>query len=296
MPKGSLEGLMGGTQVGAARARIRSGWGIAAFGAFLASSSAALAAGIGQPVPWQMDRQVAVTENAREIHTFEQGLHWLSLGISLFVLGLILYCVVRFNSKANPTPSRTTHNTMIEVAWTIIPVLILVAVAIPSFRLLRTQLSDPKADVLVKVIGHAWYWSYEYPADQGGGFTFDANLDEEKQPKLLGTDNDMVVPVNKIVKVHVTSTDVLHSWAVPSFGFKIDAVPGRLNQFWFKAERVGTYHGQCSELCGARHAYMPITVRVVSDEDYAKWLGEAKTKYARLDDGTKDGVKFADAR
>jgi len=206
---------------------------------------------------------------------------------------LILYCVFRFSEKANPTPSKTTHNTMIEVAWTIVPVLILVAVAIPSFRLLRTQLSDPKADVLVKVIGHAWYWSYEYPAvENGGGFTFDANLDEDKQPKLLGTDNDMVVPVNKIVKIQVTAADVMHSWAMPSFGFKIDAVPGRLNQFWFKAEREGTYHGQCSELCGARHAYMPITVQVVSEEAYAKWLAEGKTKFARIDDPSK----FADAR
>ncbi|GEP02597.1 cytochrome c oxidase subunit II [Methylobacterium oxalidis] len=274
-----------------AKTHTRSTWGLAALGAILASSSA-LAAGIGQPEPWQMDRQVPVTENARDILHFEVGLHWLSLGISLFVLALILYCIFKFSEKANPVPSKTTHNTMIEVAWTIVPVLILVAVAIPSFRLLRTQLSDPKADVIVKVIGHAWYWSYEYPADQGGGFTFDANLDEEKMPKLLGTDNDMVVPVNKIVKVQVTAADVLHSWAVPSFGFKIDAVPGRLNQFWFKADREGTYHGQCSELCGQRHAYMPITVRVVSDEAYAQWLTEAKTKFARIDDGSK----LADAR
>ncbi|AWN39276.1 cytochrome c oxidase subunit II [Methylobacterium durans] len=275
-----------------AKTHTRSTWGLAALGAILASSTPALAAGIGQPEPWQMDRQVPVTENARHILHFEVALHWLSLGISLFVLALIVYCIYRFSEKANPVPSKTTHNTLIEVAWTIVPVLILVAVAIPSFRLLRTQLSDPKADVIVKVIGHAWYWSYEYPADQGGGFAFDANLDEDKQPKLLGTDNDMVVPVNKIVKVQVTAADVLHSWAVPSFGFKIDAVPGRLNQFWFKADREGTYHGQCSELCGQRHAYMPITVRVVSDEAYAQWLTEAKTKYARLDDGSK----LADAR
>jgi cytochrome c oxidase subunit II len=267
--------------------------GVAALGALFVTSSQTLAAGVGQPVPWQMDRQVAVTENARDIHAFEHWMHWLSLGISLFVLGLILWCIFRFGEKRNPTPSRTTHNTAIEIAWTIVPVLILVAVAIPSFRLLRTQLADPKADVMIKVIGHAWYWSYEYPqTDQGGGFTFDANLDEDKQPKLLATDNDMVVPVNKIVKIQVTSTDVLHSWALPSFGFKIDAITGRLNQAWFKADKEGTYHGQCSELCGQRHAYMPITVRVVSEEAYAQWLTEAKTKYARLD----DGAKFADAR
>ena len=274
----------------------RSWRALGAFTALVASSSAAFAAGIGQPVPWQMDRQVAVTENAREIHTFEHGLHWLSLLISLFVLGLIVWCIYRFSEKRNPTPSRTTHNTAIEVAWTIVPVLILVAVAIPSFRLLRVQLSDPKADVIVKVIGHAWYWSYEYPEDVGG-FKFDANLlegdDQVKsgQPKLLATDNEMVVPVNKIVKIQVTAADVMHSWAMPSFGFKIDAVPGRLNQFWFKADREGTYHGQCSELCGQRHAYMPITVKVVSDQAFQAWTAEAKTKFARTD----GGAKFADA-
>ncbi|TXM69530.1 cytochrome c oxidase subunit II [Methylobacterium sp. WL103] len=275
-----------------AQTKHRSKRGLAAFGALLLTSSQALAAGIGQPEPWQMTRQVPVTENARDILQFESWVHWLSLAICVFVLGLILWCIYRFSEKRNPTPSKTTHNTLIEVAWTIVPVLILVAVAIPSFRLLRVQLSDPKSDVMIKVTGHAWYWSYEYPADQGGGFSFDANIDEDKQPRLLQADNEMVVPVNKIVKIQVTAADVMHSWAMPSFGFKIDAVPGRLNQFWFKADREGTYHGQCSELCGQRHAYMPIVVRVVNDEAYAAWLGEAKTKYARIDDGSK----FADAR
>ncbi|WP_375454751.1 cytochrome c oxidase subunit II [uncultured Methylobacterium sp.] len=270
----------------------RSTWGLAALGTLLVSSSQALAAGLGQPEPWQMDRQIPVTENARDIHLFEQYVHWLSFGICVFVLGLILWCIFRFSEKRNPVPSKTTHNTLIEVAWTIVPVLILVAIAIPSFRLLRVQLSDPKSDVMIKVTGHAWYWSYEYPADQGGGFAFDANIDEDKQPRLLQADNEMVVPVNKIVKIQVTAADVLHSWAMPSFGFKIDAVPGRLNQFWFKADREGTYHGQCSELCGQRHAFMPIVVRVVNDQAYAAWLGEAKTKFARTD----DGAKFADAR
>jgi cytochrome c oxidase subunit 2 len=280
-------------QMRTTQTQYRSSGLFAALGAFLASSASALAAGLGQPEPWQMSRQIPVTENAQEILSFEIGLHWLSFVISLFVLGLIVYCVFRFNEKANPTPSKTTHNTMIEVAWTIVPVLILVAVAIPSFRLLRTQLSDPKADVVVKVTGHAWYWSYDYPAvDNGGGFTFDANLDEAKEPKLLGVDNEMVVPVNKIVKVQVTSADVIHSWGMPSLGFTIDAVPGRLNQYWFKADREGTFHGQCRELCGTRHAYMPITVRVVSDQAYAQWLVEGKTKFASLDDGSK----FADAR
>lgn len=275
------------------QAQHRSSWGVAALGALLGSSSSALAAGIGQPEPWQMSRQVPVTAEATDLLNFEHGLHWLAFGISVFVLVLILYCIFKFSEKANPTPSRTTHNTMIEVAWTIIPVLILVAVAIPSFRTLRTQLSDPKADVMVKVTGHAWYWSYDYPAEgDKGGFTFDANVDEEQQPKLLATDNDMVVPVGKVVKVQVTSADVIHSWAIPSFGGKIDAIPGRLNQWWFKADREGVYYGQCSELCGARHAYMPITVRVVSEQAYAEWLTEAKTKYAAID----NGARLADAR
>ncbi|GEP08172.1 cytochrome c oxidase subunit II [Methylobacterium gnaphalii] len=270
-----------------AQAQHRSKWGIAALGALLVSSTSALAEP-GVPVPWQMSRQTPVTAEASDLMVFEQYLHWLAFGISLFVLALLIYCIVKFNEKSNPNPSRTTHNTAIEVAWTIIPVLILVAIAIPSFRMLRTQLIVPNADVTVKVTGHAWYWTYDYPkVGEVGGFTFDANIDEEKEPKLLQTDNEMVVPVNKIVKVQVTSTDVIHSWAMPSFGGKIDAIPGRLNETWFKAEREGTYHGQCSELCGMRHAYMPIVVKVVSDQAYAEWLKEAKTKFAAIDGGSK---------
>ena len=275
-----------------ARTQHRSSWGLAAIGTFLVSSSSALAEdGVGQPAPWQMGRQMPVTAEALDLDRFEIYLHWLAFGISLFVLGLILYCVFKFNEKANPTPSRTTHNTMIEVAWTIIPVLILVAIAIPSFRTLRTQLSEPNADVTVKATGHAWYWSYDYPANgDQKAFTFDANIDESAEPKLLAVDNVMVVPVNKVVRVQVTSTDVIHSWTVPSFAGKVDAIPGRLNQLWFKADREGTYHGQCSELCGMRHAYMPIVVKVVSDEEYAKWSGE-KSKEAALAEEKKLAAK-----
>lgn len=280
-------------QMRTARVQNWAPWGLAAIGVFLLAASSAFAAGIGVPEPWQMDRQVAVTTEAAEIHLFEQWLHGLAFLISLFVLALILYCIFRFSEKANPVPSRTTHNTLIEVAWTIIPVLILVGVAIPSFRMLRTQLSDPKADVTIKAIGHAWYWSYEYPqAGEDGGFTFDANIDEEKEPKLLAVDNEVVVPVNKVIKVQVTSTDVIHAWTIPSFGGKVDAVPGRLNQLWFKADREGIYYGQCSELCGMRHAYMPIAVKVVSEEAYSEWLKEAKANFASIDNGTK----LADAR
>jgi cytochrome c oxidase subunit 2 len=256
-------------------------------------------AGTGAPSPWEATMQGMVTEVGRDMSSFHTYLVWLITIICLFVLGLIVVIVVRFNEKANPTPSRTTHNTLLEVAWTIVPVLILVAIAIPSFRLLRLQLVVPNPDIVVKVTGYAWYWGYEYAADQGGGFKFDSNMVEAKdlkpgQPRLLTVDNDMVVPVNKIVKVQVTAADVLHSFAMPSFGIKVDAVPGRLNETWFKADQVGTYHGQCSELCGNGHPYMPITIRVVSEQDYAAWLTESKAKFASADSASP--VKLADAQ
>lgn len=276
----------------------------AASGAIMMSTWAgvALAAGTGHPEPWQIAMQNPVTPIAAELHSFHTLLMWLITAITLFVAGLIAYCAFAFNEKANPTPSKTAHNTTIEILWTILPVLILVLIAIPSFRLLRGQLIIPPADLTLKVTGNAWYWGYEYPGDKDGqgGFKFDANLVEEKdlkpgQIRLLATDNDVVVPINKVVRVQVTAADVLHAFAMPSFGIKIDAVPGRLNETWFKAEREGTYHGQCSELCGQRHAYMPITIRVVSEADYAAWLSEAKTKYAATDPVSSPARKLADA-
>jgi cytochrome c oxidase subunit II len=261
-------------------------------------ATAAIAAGTGQPEPWQIAMQNPVTDLARGAHRFHTWLVWIITAISLFVLALLVAIIVKFNEQANPSPSRTTHNTMLEVAWTIVPVLILVAIAIPSFRLLRAQLIIPKADVVLKAVGHAWYWEYEYPADQGG-FKFDSNMLETKdlkpgQPKLLAVDNEVVVPVGKVVRVQTTAADVLHSWAVPSFGFKLDAIPGRLNEMWFQAQREGIYYGQCSELCGNGHPYMPIAVRVVSEDAYRAWLDEAKKKYARLGGDTK--LAAADAR
>jgi cytochrome c oxidase subunit 2 len=242
-------------------------------------------AGTGAPTPWEIGMQGMVTEVGRDVSNFHTYLVWLIGAICLFVLALIVVIVVRFNEAKNPVPSRTTHNTLLEVAWTIVPVLILVAISIPSFRLLRMQLITPPADIVVKVTGYSWYWGYEYPADQGGGFKFDSNMVETKdlkpdQPRLLTVDNEMIVPVGKTVKVQVTAADVLHSFAVPSFGIKVDAVPGRLNETWFKADQEGVYHGQCSELCGNGHPYMPITVRVVSEQQYAAWLTEAKQKFA----------------
>jgi cytochrome c oxidase subunit II len=252
-------------------------------------SAAAQAAGMGQPEPWQMDMQLPVTDIGRQTYRFHQWINWIIIAIALFVAGLLAATIVKFNHRANPAPSRTTHNTMLEVAWTIVPVLILVAIAIPSFRLLRAQLIIPKGDVVVKVIGHAWYWEYEYPADQGG-FKFDSNMLETKdikpgQVRLLAVDNELVVPVGKVVRVQTTAADVIHSWAVPSFGFKLDAIPGRLNEMWFKANREGVYYGQCSELCGNGHPYMPIAVRVVSEDAYRAWVDDAKKKFARIDGG-----------
>ena len=255
--------------------------------AALAITAGSALAGTGQPSPWQMGMQGMVTSNGQSVATFHTWLLWLITIVSLFVLALLVAVVVKFNENANPVPSKTTHNTLLEVAWTIVPVLILVVIAIPSFRLLREQLIEPKVDMTLKVTGHAWYWNYEYPADQNGGFQFDSNLAVEEakdatpeRPRMLAADNEAVVPVGKVVRVQVTAADVMHSFAVPSFGFKIDAIPGRLNQMWFRAEREGLYYGQCSELCGQRHAYMPIAIRVVSEAQYATWLEEAKKKYA----------------
>jgi cytochrome c oxidase subunit 2 len=198
--------------------------------------------------------------------------------ITLFVLALLITVVVKFNAKANPVPSRTTHNTLIEVAWTLIPVMILIALVVPSFRLLFLELDVPKADLTIKATGKQWYWSYAYP--DNGKFEFDSLLAQDKQPRLLGVDNEMVVPVNKVIRVQTTGADVIHSFAVPAFGIKIDAIPGRLNETWFKATKTGMFYGQCSELCGKDHAFMPIAVRVVNDQDFAAWVETAKKKFA----------------
>jgi cytochrome c oxidase subunit 2 len=256
--------------------------GFTIIGAGLAFAGAASAQGapkvMGQPAPWEYKLQEAATPVMENITWFHNFLLWLISAITLFVLVLLILVVVKFNSKANPVPSKTTHNTLIEVAWTLIPVLILVAVAVPSFRLLFLELDIPKADLTVKATGKQWYWSYSYP--DNGPFEFDSLLASDKQPRLLGVDNEMVVPVNKVVRVQTTGADVIHSFAVPSFGIKIDSVPGRLNETWFKATKVGMYYGQCSELCGKDHAFMPIAIRVVEDQEFAAWIETAKKKFA----------------
>ena len=243
----------------------------------------ALAAGTGQPSPWQLGLQQSVSPVMDTVVWLHNFLLYIITAIVLFVLALLVYVIVRFNAGSNPVPSKTTHNTLVEVLWTVVPVLILVAIAVPSFKLLFHQLNIPQADVTVKAIGKQWFWSYNYP--DNGKFEFDSLMVADKdlkpdQPRLLAVDNAMVVPVNKIVRVQVTASDVIHAFALPSFGVKIDAVPGRLNETWFKATKEGVYYGQCSELCGKNHAYMPIEVRVVSEPAFAAWVEEAKKKYA----------------
>jgi cytochrome c oxidase subunit 2 len=247
-------------------------------------------AGIGQPTDWQLGPQGPATTVADDIIWFHNILLGIITVITIFVLALLVYVVMRFNARANPTPSRTTHNTLIEVVWTLGPVLILLVIAIISFKSLFFQLDMPKADLTVKATGKQWFWSYSYPDSK---FEFDSIMLSEKErkakldkdpkadvPRLLSVDNELVVPVNKVVRVQTTGADVIHAFAVPSFGIKIDAIPGRLNETWFKAEREGVYYGQCSELCGKDHAFMPIMVRVVSEQAFTAWLEEAKKKYA----------------
>jgi cytochrome c oxidase subunit 2 len=251
--------------------------GLTVAGVALVAGGAAFAE-LGQPAPWEFRLQQAATPVMESITWFHNFLFVLITLITLFVLGLLIADVVKFNAKANPVPSKTTHNTLIEVAWTLIPVLILVGIAVPSFRLLFQELDVPKADLTIKATGKQWYWSYAYP--DNGKFEFDSLLAQDKMPRLLGVDNEMVVPVNKVIRVQTTGADVIHSFAMPAFGIKIDAIPGRLNETWFKSTKTGTFHGQCSELCGKDHAFMPIVIRVVSDQEFAAWVQDAQKKFA----------------
>ena len=273
-------------------------------------------AGTGQPSPGQIGMQGAVTEVARGIHSFHDLVNTIIFAIAIFVGILLLIVLFRFNEKANPNPSRTTHHTMLEVAWTVVPILILVIIAIPSFKLLYLQYSYPKPDLTIKAVGNTWFWEHQYPDQDGLTVTSNVVRDEDLlraelgaeefekrygnlsgvertrrlyadaaplwaksgQPRLLAVDNEIAVPVNKVVHVLVTANDVIHNWTVPSFGTKVDAVPGRITATWFKAERPGVYYGQCSELCGKDHAFMPIAVRVVSEEAFNQWVEAAKAK------------------
>ena len=254
--------------------------GALTIGAFMAGGETALAA-FGQATPWQFGLQDSATAVMDYITWFHNLLLIVITAISAFVLILLIIIMVRFNARANPTPSRVTHNTFIEVIWTVVPVVILLTIALPSFRLLFLQLNTPPADITVKVTGKQWYWTYAYP--DNGKFEFDSLMLQEKdrkadQPRLLAVDNEMVVPVNKVVRVQTIGAEVIHSFAIPSFGVRMDAIPGRLNETWFKATREGTYYGQCSELCGKDHAFMPIAIRVVSEQAFNEWVEAANKR------------------
>ncbi len=234
---------------------------------------------------WQMDTQAPATDLMSNMIDFHNLLLWIIGLVVVFVAGLLLVVIFKYNAKSNPTPAKFTHNTLIEIIWTVAPIMVLVIIAIPSFDLLYKQRVIPEPDFTIKVVGNQWYWSYEYP--DHGDIAFDSVMvpeDElkEGQPRLLAVDNEVVVPVNKTVRLVVTGADVIHAWTIPSFGVKIDTVPGRLNEAWFKANREGIYYGQCSELCGKDHAFMPIAVRVVSEGEFAKWLEDAKVKFASI--------------
>ncbi len=267
----------------------------ALFQLVMAGFSGSLQAETVHAEDWQLGFSESVTPIMDQIVEFHNLLLILITVISIFVLGLLVYVIYRFNEKANPVPSKTTHSTALEFAWTVVPILILVFISIPSWRLLSDQYDFPKADVTIKAIGHQWYWEYEYPDNED--IVFDALMVEDGdlsagQPRLLATDNAVVVPVNKVVHVLITSdpTGVIHNWTVPSFGVKVDAVPGRVTRTWFKARKTGTYYGQCSELCGSKHAFMPIEVKVVTAKEYEQWLKKAAEEFASkesIDDGYK---------
>lgn len=260
------------------------GAAVAALMAFAAHPAAAL------PVEWGLGFQPSASPVMDQIQSFHNLLLWIFVAICLFVLGLLVWIVIRYRAAANPVPSKVHHNTLLEVAWTLIPVIILVLIAVPSFRLLYFQETLPTPDVQIKAIGKQWFWSYEY-SGSAAGFTFDslglsdADAKAAGKPRLLGVDNAMYLPVNKVIEVETTAADVIHSFAMQQMGVKIDAVPGRLNKTWFRATKTGVFYGQCSELCGSRHAYMPIELHVVTDAEYAAWLAKSKAEFAALENG-----------
>jgi len=241
-------------------------------------------AGAAQPEPWQLGFQPAASPVMAQLDSLHDLLLWIITLVSIFVLALLVYACLRFRASRSASPSRRTHHTLLEIAWTALPVLILVVIAIPSFKLLYFMDRVQEPEMTIKAVGHQWYWSYEYPDD--GEFTFDAYLvaDEdlqEGQPRLLATDNAVVLPVETDIRVLITATDVLHSWAVPAFGVKTDAVPGRVNETWVRIDEPGMYYGQCSELCGDFHGFMPIMVRAVSKEEFEAWTQQAQEQFAR---------------
>jgi len=268
---------------------------LASLGAFfiLAGMGSSMA---GEPRPWQMGFQPAASPTMAQINDFHNLLLVLITIITLFVLVLLLYVAVKFNEKSNPVPTKTTHNTLLEVVWTAVPILILVVIAVPSFKLLYFMDKTHNPEMTLKVIGHQWYWSYQYP--DHGSFTFDSNIvadaDLKKgQPRLLAVDNQVVLPVNTNIRLLLSSEDVIHNWAIPAFGVKLDTVPGRTNETWVRIDKEGDYYGQCSELCGVNHGFMPIKVKAVSKEAFTAWTVTAKKKFASSEPDTGKSVRIA---
>ena len=266
-------------------------WNLSLVPALAAFLLPATPAGAARPVDWQMGLQPAVTGVMEDIAWFNTYTLVIITIISVFVMALLAVCLVKFRRSVNAQPSRLTHNTALEVLWTVVPVLILVAIAIPSFRILYDQLDIPEYDMTVKAIGYQWYWGYEFTDEGLQDISFDSiMLDDAARaqradahdlppgalPRLLAVDNELVVPVGATVRLLVTAADVLHAFAMPAFGVKIDAVPGRLNETWFRAEREGVYYGQCSEICGKNHAFMPIVIRVVPQDEFDVWAALAR--------------------
>lgn len=255
---------------------------------FLLFASAVILAGpalAANAEPWQLNLQSAVSPSARHINDFHDMLLWIIFGVTIFVFILVFWVCLRYNSKANPKPSAVSHNVLIEVVWTVIPVLILIVIAIPSFKLLYYTDRVENPDMTIKVTGRQWYWDYEYPDHDGIAFSSymiqDADIDASKgQLRLLSTDNPVVLPVDTNIQILTTAGDVIHSWAMPAFGIKLDAVPGRTNETWVRIEKPGVYYGQCSELCGKDHSYMPIEIHAVTKEEFERWLVEAKKEFA----------------
>lgn len=247
-----------------------------AFAGVALFAGAALA---GQPEPWQANMQDPASPTMERIYSLHNYITIIMIGIVLLVTALLGWCVFRFNARRNPVPSKTAHHTLLEVAWTAVPVLILVAIAVPSFRLLYFMDRTQEADMTLKVIGHQWYWSFEYPDHENVAIDSFMKMDEdleEGEPRLLAVDTPIVLPVDTNIRVIVTATDVIHSFAMPALGLKTDAVPGRLNETWVRIEAPGTYYGQCSELCGVNHAFMPATIRAVPREEFDAWMAETQ--------------------
>jgi cytochrome c oxidase subunit 2 len=262
-------------------------WLLAACGAALPASGAL--AWSGQPSPKQLGFQEAVTPIAHDIHWVHDFVNVIIFAIMAFVLLLMLYVMWRFGEKRNPVPSRTTHNTTVEVLWTVVPVFILVVIAIPSFKLLYAQYTFPPPDLTIKAEGHAWNWTHHFPdqkfsvdsvmlQDDERKAAIEGGMPKDQVPRNLAVDNEVLVPVDKVVHVLVTSSDVIHAWRIPSFGSMVDAVPGRITATWFKATKEGIYFGQCSELCGKDHAFMPIAIRVVKDQVFNDWAEAWKAR------------------